>query len=183
MHTLPVTSSSSAFNSSSGTSPRAWSFSISCIMDWTPSLGNWLVGRLARISGNLINTHALPITPHASLASVPFSFSREKNPGLENEISQAPNPAIPGPYIPRNFFDFKNEVAFIIYTDPIVCRSYKQLFVNDSSGTHERDEPQHRNSQVSCLQLPSSSSLRTPGSPGRSSLRDAGHRRTVATSR
>lgn len=142
------------------------------------------VGGLARLSGDLINTHALPITPHASLARVPFSFSREKNPGLENEISQALSPAKTArPHIPRNFFDFKNEVAFIIYTDPIVCRSYEQSFVNDFSGMPGRNGPQHRNSRASCPRLPSSSSLRTPGSLGRSSRQDSVHRQTVATSR
>ena len=43
--------------------------------------------------------HALDIKPHASFTAAPFSFRREKKPG-----------------IPRNLRDFNDEVAFIMYT-------------------------------------------------------------------
>lgn len=50
------------------------------------------------------------MTPHASFAKAPFSLRREKKPG-----------------IPRNLRDFMNDVAFTIYTFPIVCKSCEQV--------------------------------------------------------
>ena len=54
-------------------------------------------------------TNALPITPQASLATEPFSFNREKKPGLpKNKKSESKGQCT---YIPKNFRDFINDVA------------------------------------------------------------------------
>lgn len=69
--------------------------------------------------------YALPITPHASLAMLPFSLRREKKPGLgmHQGESTARRRNSTGTHIPKNFLDFMKVVAFIMYTLPMVCRS------------------------------------------------------------
>ena len=58
-------------------------------------------------------TYALPMTPHASFATDPFSFSREKKPGLCTDETHIASARV-ATYIPNSFFDFKYVVAFII---------------------------------------------------------------------
>ena len=56
------------------------------------------------------------MTPHASFATVPFSFSLEKNPGLSSGQPTPHTKKGPSMYthMPKNFLLFKNDVAFMI---------------------------------------------------------------------
>lgn len=130
--TLPVTSISSALSSSSPTSPLACNFSISYDVEIMVSVeqlylcngtdqhhipntqatyvGGEYCGQLTQNT----RTYALPITPQTSFAIEPFSFSREKNPGLfDRKLTRiAWEPSVT--HIPRNFLDFINDDAFIM---------------------------------------------------------------------
>lgn len=62
-------------------------------------------------------TYALPITPYISFTIEPFSLSLEKKPGLGSSIILVKlvfQYELATTYIPRNFFDFMNVVAFMI---------------------------------------------------------------------
>ena len=56
-------------------------WSRTCIICCTPIL-RAMRFRIMHDKAIYDSTYALPMTPHASFAIVPFSFSREKNPGL-----------------------------------------------------------------------------------------------------
>ena len=59
---------------------------------------------------------ALPMTPQTSFARVPFSFRREKKPGLYKMLVKIFTKwrKYKETYMPKNLRDFMNEVAFII---------------------------------------------------------------------
>ena len=47
--------------------------------------------------------YALPITPHASFATEPFSLSREKNPGLAAMLKKMHRETRDSPTFPKTF--------------------------------------------------------------------------------
>ena len=83
---LPVTSISSALSSSSPASPLSCARSMSCNTCCTLNLqSNKFQQFDSGIEREKNSTHALPITPHASFATDPFSFNLDQNPGLNTK--------------------------------------------------------------------------------------------------
>lgn len=56
--------------------------------------------------------------------------------------------------IPKNFLDFMNDEAFIIYTLPIVCRSYKDKKLEKSTDVQKETNLDAEALQFEVLDLP-----------------------------
>jgi hypothetical protein len=90
------------------------------------------------------HTHALPITPHASFATAPFSFNFDQIPGLYGGKSWCKTIAsLKFTHIPKNFLLFKKLVAFVTYTVPIACNSSTPKLSNLRSSASRRMRISH----------------------------------------